>query len=76
MSTLDFSMGKIFGLSKLREGMRLLFRMDASNILNHPASRPEHESARRGWESYPLPLSAAAWYNSALGFPSDVSAWP
>jgi len=36
LSTLDFSMGKNFGLSKLHEGMRLLFRMDASNILNHP----------------------------------------
>jgi len=36
LSTLDFSMGKNFSLSKVHEGVRLLFRMDASNILNHP----------------------------------------
>jgi hypothetical protein len=36
MTTLNFSMGKNFSFSKLHEGMRLQFRMDATNILNHP----------------------------------------
>jgi hypothetical protein len=35
-TTMDFSMGKNFNLGKLREGSQLQFRMDATNILNHP----------------------------------------
>lgn len=33
--TLDASMGKSFNFARLHEGMRLNFRMDATNILNH-----------------------------------------
>lgn len=34
-TTLDFSMGKNFAISKVREGMQLQIRVDATNILNH-----------------------------------------
>jgi hypothetical protein len=35
-TTLDMSIGKNFGLSKLREGMQMQIRMDVNNALNHP----------------------------------------